>query len=113
MGFEPRPPDCSGCKVSGLQNGATTPSSKSSRKLHRIVSKPGLKSLDFEKLWTWTLDLDFGLSTKNYVFLTHKSQNMYFYRSKVDPSQLQELWAISIVFYMHQQQLSKKRLVIG
>ena len=25
-GFEPRPPDCSGCKVSGLQHGATTPS---------------------------------------------------------------------------------------
>ena len=26
MGFEPRPPDCSGCEVSGLQYGATTPS---------------------------------------------------------------------------------------
>ena len=26
MGFEPRPPDCSGCRVSGLQHGATTPS---------------------------------------------------------------------------------------
>ena len=26
--FEPRPPDCSGCKVSGLQHGATTPSFK-------------------------------------------------------------------------------------
>ena len=24
MGFEPRPSDCSGCKVSGLQHGATT-----------------------------------------------------------------------------------------
>ena len=26
MGFEPRPPNCSGCKVRGLQHGATTPS---------------------------------------------------------------------------------------
>ena len=25
-GFETRSPDCSGCKVSGLQHGATTPS---------------------------------------------------------------------------------------
>ena len=26
MGFEPRPPDCSGCKVSGLQHVTITPS---------------------------------------------------------------------------------------
>ena len=26
VGFEPRPPDCSGCRVGGLQHGATTPS---------------------------------------------------------------------------------------
>ena len=25
MGFELRPPDCSGCRVSGLHHGATTP----------------------------------------------------------------------------------------
>ena len=29
VGFEPRPPDCSGCKVSGLQHGATTPKASS------------------------------------------------------------------------------------
>ena len=35
MGFEPRLPDCSGCNVSGLQHGATTPSLD--KKVHEML----------------------------------------------------------------------------
>ena len=40
MGSEPHPPDCSGCKVSRLRHGATTPLTNSSGGLSRSPSWP-------------------------------------------------------------------------
>ena len=54
MGFEPRPPDCSGTKVSGLQQGTTTPGaeqvSSNEKRQPKVLNKSTMYRVSQKKL---------------------------------------------------------------